>query len=283
MTGVTLDIVAVRAFVQVADLRSFTRAAIVLGSTQSAVSVRIKRLEESLGHRLLERTPRHVGLSLEGARFIDAARALVVAHHDALSAFDRQERRLSLGISHHLVGTDLPTILRRVGDAEPGLVLDLRIASSRDILRDFDHGAIDAGIVFRHDTERRDGETIMTERLGWFAAPDFARPNGTPLRLALQDEPCSIRTLAVEALDASGISWVAAFVGGGVVTTGAAAAAGLAVAVLGRRVAPPGTLDVSETFQLPALPARDIVLHARAADQGTRRALGRVIEAIRAT
>ena len=54
----TLDIDAVRAFVLVADLQSFTRTAQASGTTQSAVSLKLKRLEARLGARLVERTPR---------------------------------------------------------------------------------------------------------------------------------------------------------------------------------------------------------------------------------
>ena len=53
-----LDIEAVQAFVLVADLNSFTRAAEAMDTTQSAVSLKIKRLEDGLGRRLLWSEPR---------------------------------------------------------------------------------------------------------------------------------------------------------------------------------------------------------------------------------
>jgi DNA-binding transcriptional LysR family regulator len=62
-----LDIDAVRAFALVAELNSFTRAAQVAGTTQSAVSLKLKRLERRLATRLVERTPRSVRLTPEGA------------------------------------------------------------------------------------------------------------------------------------------------------------------------------------------------------------------------
>ncbi|WP_260427562.1 LysR family transcriptional regulator, partial [Burkholderia cenocepacia] len=83
----TLDIEAVQAFVLTADLKSFTRAAEALDTTQSAVSLKIKRLEDGLGRRLLERTPRQVRLSADGTAFLEPARELVAAHHGALGAF----------------------------------------------------------------------------------------------------------------------------------------------------------------------------------------------------
>lgn len=61
-----LDIEAVQAFVLTSDLQSFTRAAEAMHTTQSAVSIKVRRLEEVLGKRLLERTPRSVRLSPDG-------------------------------------------------------------------------------------------------------------------------------------------------------------------------------------------------------------------------
>src|SRR3974377_2541319 len=82
-----LDLEAVQAFVLTADLKSFTRAAEAMDTTQSAVSLKIKRLEDSLGRRLLERTPRLVRLSSDGNAFLEAARNLIDAHHGAGAAF----------------------------------------------------------------------------------------------------------------------------------------------------------------------------------------------------
>lgn len=52
-----LDLDAVEAFVRVAELESFTRAAEAMQTSQAAVSLKLKRLEDRLGCRLLERTP----------------------------------------------------------------------------------------------------------------------------------------------------------------------------------------------------------------------------------
>jgi hypothetical protein len=56
----TLDVEAVQAFVLVADFQSFTRAAEALDTSQAAISMKLKRLEERLGEKLIERTPRLV-------------------------------------------------------------------------------------------------------------------------------------------------------------------------------------------------------------------------------
>ena len=279
----TLDIDAVEAFVLVAEMRSFTRAAEALDATQSAVSLRIRRLEEGLGRRLLERTPRQVRLSADGEAFLASARELVAAHRRAVSAFDAPRRRLVIGISHHVVGAELPMILQRMKTTASQVLIEMRVGTSRDLFEAFKRAELDAAIVLRHDNRRSDGEVLMDEPFAWLGTADFVPRSNLPLPVALQAEPCSVRRMAVDALSRAGVAWSEAFVGGGVMTTGAAAAAGLAVAVLARRVAPAGTIDVGPRLGLPPLPTRELVLHTSATDAPARDALRKLADALRST
>jgi DNA-binding transcriptional LysR family regulator len=278
-----LDVEAVQAFVLVADLKSFTRAAEALDTSQSAVSLKIKRLEEGLGRRLFERTPRLVRLSIEGSHFLDPARALVAAHQRALGAFGVEQRRLTVGVSHHIVGAELPLLLRRLDRSEPGLTVEMRVGTSRQMLEQFDQGLLDAAITLGHDLRRDGGECVLEEEFAWVASADFEHRAGEPLRLATQAPPCTVRAMALAALDGAGIAWNEVFVGGGIATIGAAVSAGLAVAALGRRVAPADTIDVGVKFGLPPLPSRDVMLFSTLTDRRGRDALRTLVAAIRST
>lgn len=55
-----LNIDAIKVFLTIAESKSFTVAARELCTTQGALSVKLKRLEERLGNKLIERTPRQV-------------------------------------------------------------------------------------------------------------------------------------------------------------------------------------------------------------------------------
>jgi DNA-binding transcriptional LysR family regulator len=277
-----LDVEAVQAFVLVADLTSFTRAAEAMGSTQSAISLKIKRLEDGLGKRLLERTPRLVRLSAEGTAFLASARNLVAAHQSAIGAFAVEKRRLVVGISQHLVGPELAQVLKRISATDPSLVIEMRIETTRAMLQAFDNGELDAALVLRHDTRRRDGEVMLEEEFGWMASPDFNWSPGEPLRLATQAEPCSVRAMAVHALDHAGIPWSEVFVGGGVATIGAALSAGLAIGALVRRVAPADCVDLGPRLGLPKLPSCEVILYSKLADAGARAALRTLGAAFRA-
>src|SRR5690349_16812652 len=140
----SLDLDAIHAFVLVADHGSFTRAADALGATQSGVSLRLKRLEDRLGVRLFERTPRLVRLTPQGEAFLPRARLLLAAQDDAIAAVSARPQRLVLGISDHVAGPELPGLLARVAGQGPGLALEVRLGLSQDLLADYDVGGLDA-------------------------------------------------------------------------------------------------------------------------------------------
>jgi DNA-binding transcriptional LysR family regulator len=275
----SLDLDAVHAFVLVADLRSFTRAADATGTTQSAISLKLKRLEQRLGRRLIERTPRMVRLSPEGTSFLDRARELLAAHELALSD-TATVRRLTFGISDYAVGAELPALLAQLNAYDPSLRLDVRIDHSHELIETFDSGELDAVIV-RREGRRRDGETLRRDHFGWFAAPTYRHRAGEPLRLATIAAACGVRALAVRALDARQIPWVETFVGGGVAAVAAAVTSGLAVAPLSSRVAPPGAVDIGPTLALPALPPSELVLYSRVSDPRLAGAVRTLAAAVR--
>jgi len=267
-----LDAEAVRNFVMVAELQSFTRAADALGSTQAAVSVKLKRLEERVGRKLIERTPRRVRLSAEGALFIDSARAFLVAHDNAVAGLSCGTRHFALGIAGHVAGPEVTTLLARLNQHDPALTIEVQVDNSSNLLDAFDRGKLDAAIVRRED-DRRDGEVLGPEHFGWFATPDFHHRQGEPIRLATLSRACGVRDVATRTLDDAGIPWVEVFVGGGSSLVTAGVAAGLATSVFPSRLTPPGTVEISRKFGLPAVPSSEIVLHTTLTDRRSREAL----------
>ena len=268
----TLDIATVRAFLLVAELQSFTRAAEALGTTQAAVSMKLQRLEAVVGKRLVERSPRAVRLTADGAGFVDSARALMEAHDRALSGQQPPRQQLSLGISDHAAGTELVPLLAKLHAVSPQLSLAVTIGFSRNLLEIYDQGELDAVIV-RQEGGRRGGEKLTEDEFGWFASPQLQWRRGEKLQLATLAPPCGVRALAVRALEKAGIEWSESFVGGGVTAVVAAALAGLAVAPLARRIAPPGMVDVGPAQGLPRLGPSKVMLYSKVSESAKLAAL----------
>jgi DNA-binding transcriptional LysR family regulator len=275
-----LDLDAVQAFIRIAELDSFTRAAEATRTTQAAVSLRLKRLEARLGCRLVERTPRHVQLSARGEAFLEHARALLEAHDRALAVFDEARQRLTIGISDHVAGPELPALIARMNAQDPQLLIEIRIGSSGDLLQSFDRRELDTVMVRLH-AGRSDGEILAEEKFAWFAAPGWQHRAGEPLPLATLAEPCGVRVMAGQLLDAAGVSWTEIFVGGGVAAVAAAVMAGLGVAALAPRMLPFGAVDVGPRLRLPDLPRLPVLLHTRVKDGRSHDALAALAAAFR--
>jgi DNA-binding transcriptional LysR family regulator len=280
MTGPvkTFDLDAVQTFVLLASLANFTRVAEATGTSQSAVSLKLKRLETFLGRRLVERTPRSVRLTAEGEAFLAHARNLLAANESALAFTPTEQYRLRIGISDHAVGAELPEMLARLYAADPLLGVEIHVGFSRQLLDAFDRAEFD-GVVVRRERSRRGGETLMHDGYAWMAAPSFHWRPGTPLPLANLGPLCGVRALAIRSLEAAGIPWRETLVGGGVAAIAAAASAGFAVAALARRVAPTACIEVGEKFKLPPLPRTAVLLYSRVSDARGRAAF-RVMSAV---
>jgi DNA-binding transcriptional LysR family regulator len=280
MTDRPLDLDAVVAFIRIAELGSFTRAAEAMRTTQAAVSLKLKRLEARLGWRLVERTPRYVQLSAHGATFLEHARELLEVHDRALAAFAGARQRLTIGISDHVAGPELPALIARMNAEDPQLLIEIRIGSSGDLLQSFDRRELDTVIVRLH-AGRSDGEVLTEEQFGWFAAPRWQHRAGEPLPVATLAEPCGVRVMAGQLLDAAAVPWTEIFVGGGVAAVSAAVMAGLGVAALAPRMVPFGAVDVGPKLGLPELPRLPVLLHTRVKEGRPRDALSTLSAAYR--
>lgn len=269
MSTRVLDVEAVASFLQAAELSSFTRAADALGSTQSLVSTRIKRLETVLGKLLLQRHPRLVRLTSEGERFLPVARAFLEAHNRALAAFNEAPERIAIGISEQAAGADVPMLLGRLAARDPGLIVNLRIEPSSQLELAYDAGDLDAVLVRRIGAGKT-GEVLREDELGWFASPALTRRADGPLPLISLVAECRLRQHAINALNRHGVDWREAFIGGGMAAVQAALTGGLGVAAIAGRIAPAGAVDIGADWRLPPLGRSQVVLRSNAATQRGR-------------
>jgi DNA-binding transcriptional LysR family regulator len=112
---VDLDLRLVRYFTVVADHQHFGRAATALHLAQPSLSRQIRRLEQQVGARLLDRTPRGTRLTEAGEVFLPRARALLrsAAQAAAASQAAAQPSRITIGYTPGIIVTPAVRLLRR--------------------------------------------------------------------------------------------------------------------------------------------------------------------------
>ena len=176
------DLDGLRAFVEVAEAASFTRAAGRLGSSKAMTSRRVAALEAALGTPLLARNTHGVSLIEAGQHFLVGARRLLADLDEAVDgvAGEAGEVRglVRLAAPVGFGSGSLMSALAEILAAHPRLQLDVRLDDRRvDLVRDGFDIAIRAGAL---DDSSLVGRRLAPMRRAVVCSPDYARRRGVP-------------------------------------------------------------------------------------------------------
>ena len=258
----TLDLTALRSFTAVADAGGVTRAAGMLNLTQSAVSMQIKRLEDSLGLGLFSRAARQMALTAEGEQLLGFARRMLALNDEALSRLTTAsyEGELRLGVPHDIVYPAMPGILKRLAAQYPRMRINLVSSFTVHLKAAFDRGDLDV-MVTTEDRPGLHGLELARRDLVWVGAEDGVAAQRRPLRLGFKDS-CLFRPAVQAILTAAQIPWEMAVEAESEQVIEATVAADLAVTARLRDALPQGLSVINVEGQLPDLGNLGICLYA---------------------
>lgn len=189
------DLDQLRAFVTVADLRSFRQAADELHLSPPALSRRVERLEELVGARLLERTSRSVRLSAVGEAFLERVRAVLEDLDDAVLGVHELSSghtgRITVAAVPSAACSFVPRALARLAGSYPGIRFRLLDGSLQATALAVLGGQADVGIGFNDSPIAGLRAELLGEDPYVLALPTSHRWHARrSLRLQdLQDEP----------------------------------------------------------------------------------------------
>lgn len=180
------------------------RAAGYLNLTQSAVSMQIRRLEDSLGVDLLDRSARKVVPTAAGEHMLSYARRMLALNDEVYGLLTRAryEGDLTLGVPHDIVYPAIPQILQRFAADFPKVKVRLLSSFTRMLKEQFARGECDV-IVTTEDVVETGGETLTELPLIWVGAPGGVAWRQRPLPLAYEQR-CIFRQGVQARLDAAG-------------------------------------------------------------------------------
>ncbi|MBR0857457.1 LysR family transcriptional regulator [Bradyrhizobium liaoningense] len=272
MTAPVLDPDLLKAFLAVAEHRSFTRAAHLLNRTQSAVSVQIRRLEERLGTKLFQRTRAGVALTAAGDELLVYARRLLDLNAEAIDALRARKREavVRLGVMDDYGTIVIPPLLTSFAAHHPLVRVEIETGLTATMPAQLGD-AYDL-VIAMHPQGCGGGELLRREQAVWAAAPSYRAAARNPLPVALYPPGCLFRQWAAQALDAARLPWRLAYVSRTLAAIETIAAQGLAVTVVKAGTLPASLRALSDRDGLPALPAAEIRLH-RARDLSSAGAL----------
>ncbi|WP_182084398.1 LysR family transcriptional regulator [Aureimonas sp. ME7] len=157
-----IDFQGLRAFLAIAEHGSFRAAALHLNLSQTALSHRVRKVEDDLGVKLLSRTTRRVSLTEAGLTLLPKVQAAVEGLSSSLEELKKEgdERRqtLSIGCLPTIASGRLPSILRAFNRQQPRVHVQIFDLSASEIVELLQQGVIEFGLTMTF-TDRWDFDT----------------------------------------------------------------------------------------------------------------------------
>lgn len=188
-----MNIKQIETFRWIVRLGSFAAAAARLNSTQSAVSIRIHELEESLGVKLFDRSHRTAKLTPKGQELLALADQLMgvvweirscVGDPEALSGIVR------VGVADLIAVTWLGDLVMAVREQFPRVIVDLEIGLTHDLIEKLRRGELDL-VLAPGDAARSEfvAESLGAVNFVWAASPKLGVPDRVLTPQDLQEWP----------------------------------------------------------------------------------------------
>ena len=257
-----LDLDLLRTFVTVAEIGSLTRAGERLLISQPTVSLQLKRLEDGLGRRLLERSAKGVQLTADGETLLSYARRILALAEEALGRITEPliTGLVRLGTPEDFATTHLSGVLARFAQGHPQVALEVTTDLTLNLIERFRSGEFDLVLIKREPMGEADGVRVWREPLVWAGLrPEIFR-SGQQLPLVVSPHPCVYRKRATVALDKAGLAWRVAYTSTSLAGAQAAVRAGLGITVLPKEMVPPDFYIIDTAEGAPDLSDTEIAL-----------------------
>jgi len=254
-----------RTFVTVIEAGSVSAAALKLSRTQAAVSMQLRRLEEDLEQRLLERSPRGVKLTQAGHVLLPFAQAILGSGADALRALSAQSIRgtVRLGLLEDIASGRLPHALRRFATAYPQVALELVIDNSASLANQLSNAELDLAIGDASYFSAA-ATALWRQPLHWVAARGFdLQAHAQALPIVAFGGNCLWQAQVFEALRLAARPWRVVCTSTSLAALQSAVEAGLGIAVLLKSNIRPESMRTLGGEGLPEAPQASFGLYER--------------------
>jgi DNA-binding transcriptional LysR family regulator len=251
-----------RSFVAVIECGGFSQAGGVIGRSQPAMSLQIKRLEALIGGELIRRSSRNVVLTETGELVLDYARRILGLNDELHHCL--QQSQLSgtvrLGIPNEFAMSYLPQILAGFTRRYPDVRLEVVSQLSRDLLNEQAGQQLDLVIAF-NEQNQAPASAAWTEELVWVQSSDAQFEQQDFLPLVVAPQGCMYRDRMLKTLDDASTRWQIVYTGSSYGGIRAAVMAGLGVTALAKSTVPSGLKIIEQSNLLPRLKNARVSLH----------------------
>lgn len=275
-----------RAFVTVAERGSITAAGALLGRSQPAVSLQIKRLEELLDVTLFQRGQRKLKLTEKGQLLFDTAEQILSLNDEVVTRLTRPSisGHVHLGLPNEFAASFLPTILRRYAQSHEGVAVQVTCDLSVNLQSRWANGEFDLVLTLADDTvQSQRGVCRWYEPVVWVGTDIASGDRDAPLPLILAPEGCVYRARILAALTAQQRPWRVAYTSPNFSGIRAGVAAGLGITAVAESTVADGLKVLGSGMRLPSLPPVEMSLlcHRESLSEAAKRLVEHITSEVR--
>lgn len=270
MGQVNLPTELLRAFITVVEVASFTKAADILGRTQPAISLQIKRLEDMVGYALIARNGKEITLTERGEALAIHARQILRLNDLAVAQFEQSDSsaKLRVGLPVDYAVNTLQSCLTNVVRQYSDVQVEIRCDLSKHLLIALRSNEIDIAVALFDGDDQQFLFRHWKEQPSWVGATSFEIPDDADIPLVVHPYGCVYRDRMTTALKLAGRSWRIAYSSPGIGGVQRAVQDGLGLSCLTIPTVQSGMRKFSEQDGLPVLAPLHIGLFARQAQLG---------------
>ena len=253
MKNLSMDLL--RAFVSVAQFGSFTKAGELIGRSQPAVTLKIKRLEQLVDETLFTRTGKSLELSEAGESLYDYANQILALNDLAVSQFSKSAvaGKVRLGIPSEFATTLLPKIVSRFAKAYPNVTLEVNCELSKHLLTKVGKAKHDLILALGDESSDKNSDFIKNDDLVWVASNAKNPLKVEVMPLIVAAEGCIYRQRAIQRLDRSELPWQIVYTNPDLTGIQYAIQEGLGVTVLAKSTVPDNLQVIGQSPRFPDL------------------------------
>lgn len=255
---------ALRSFVTIAELGSFTQAGEKLARSQSAISLQIKKLESLLGQAIFHRKGHNFELTAGGETLLKYAVQILQLNDKALGELSSKMivGKVRLGIPSEFATSLLPKIVGSFSRKNPHITLEVICDLSRNLNRDLDQKKYDLILSLTENTENTVTDSIKRDPLLWVAPKGYSIHDKSPIPLIVAPEGCIYRKRAIKQLNQANVKWQIIYTIMDLSGIKAAIEEGLGITVLAKSTIPDTLEIISPPTAWGGLGDIGITLHA---------------------
>ena len=260
-----LPIDVLRSFVTITELGGYTHAAELLGRSQPAISLQMKRLEALVESPVFIRNGHQLKLSKTGSILFDSAKKILSINDDLISKLTKSEvsGRIRLGLPSEFAIALLPKIIGRFSKTYPSVTLEVTSAMSKILLADENKDNFDLILTLDETTENKGADQIKIDELVWVSSSGHDAHNRAILPLILSPEPCIYRSRTLVALNEINREYQIVYTSQDLSGIESAIQVGLGITVLAKSTVPASLKIIKPSESLPRLGKIGIKLISR--------------------